>query len=139
MAKTTDVPVDHWKHAGKVPADILERLSAAELRLRCAEMHRLHKAAEGAQPEHHRHLHAVALKVARSLPVVEHIVKLRRLNERASDGDYEMRQANYEMRRDLKESNYYPTGLIGDVDKAILNRPCSPDAVVIARHHKHLL
>jgi hypothetical protein len=139
VAKVTDVPVAHWRHAERVPSDILDRLSAAELRLRCAEMARLQKVAEDAAGEHHRYLHAHALKVARSLPVVEYITKLKHLNERSGDGDYEMRQANYEMRRNLKDSNHYPSCLTGDVDRAILGRPTTPEAVAIVKHHKHLL
>jgi hypothetical protein len=135
VAKITDAPADHWRHAEKIPGDILARLSRAELRARCAEMARLHQVAETAQAEHYRYLHARARQVARSLPVGEYIYRKRELAHRISGAGWELARVYREAARQLKEDNRYPDGLEGAVDEAFLGRPTTPETAEIAAHH----
>jgi hypothetical protein len=134
VAKATDVPQEHGKLAAKVPADVLSRLSSAELRARCVLAAEHARTAENAQAEHARYLHAHALAVLRSLPVVEFIAEKRRLAQQALGvRDLELRQAYRRQEQDLKEGNAYPSGLQAAVDDALLgNRVNDPALAALA-------
>jgi hypothetical protein len=148
MASPNVVPLAHSKHARSVPDDIRESLSPAELKLRCAELERLHDIAAGTKNgEHSRYLSAKAQQIARAMPVccaIEHRRKLsQRLHgastrpERTSDGSYRsMHSIIHEALSEHREEHIHPSGLEPDVDNAFLHRTSSPEAQAIVAHHE---
>jgi hypothetical protein len=148
MAAPNVVPADHRKHIRWVPDDICESLSPAELRLRCAEMYRLHETANGTKnAEHARYLVARAQQIGRAMPVCCAIEHRRKLNqrmhgassrvERLSDGSYASEFGTvHAMLREHREDHIHPSGLESDVDNAFLSRMSSPDAQAIVAHHE---
>jgi hypothetical protein len=146
MAKVTDAPAEHRRHANSVPADILNRLSADELRVRCAHMFDLHQAADTAPAFHARYLVAHARKVGRSMPVVHYITEKARLSRLAASADRQIHwgpdgpwslAGSYEgVRRELADEHAYPDGLEAAVDAAMLGRTSTPEAVAIVTHHR---
>jgi hypothetical protein len=129
VAKVTDAPVDHWKHAEAIPADILGRLSRAELRARCAYAAEHYRIAETAEPGHAGSLRAHARQVLGSIPVVDYIREQQRLNgrRRESAGRFELGDVYLQL-RSLKGSNAFPPGLIAAVEAALLGRPSTTEA-----------
>jgi hypothetical protein len=148
MANVIEVPAEHRKHARTVPAHILERLHPAELRLRCAEMARLHEAAALAQAEHARYLTARARKVARAMPVAAFIEMKRKLHDQAHNASHEpvvlpghvlpTSEASmlHQAKLDLEDEHRYPAGLVAAVDQAFLGKATTPEAQAIHDHHK---
>jgi hypothetical protein len=129
----TDAPADHWRYAEAIPADILDRLSKAELRARCAYAAEHDRIAETGQPERAGYLWAHARQVLGSIPVVDYIREQRRLNRlrRESAGNAELGHICLQL-RNLKARNAFPPGLIAAVDAALLGRPSTPEAAEIA-------
>jgi hypothetical protein len=147
VAIVNDVPAEHLQHVKHIPAQILARLSRAEVRLRCAEMERFHRDAAKAPAEHARFLAACARQAGRSEPVADYVerqAELSRLErsadstlQRLPDGSWGSLAGVYrQMRRKHRDDNRYPPGLDGDVDAAMLGCASTPEAVEIADAHR---
>jgi hypothetical protein len=84
MAKINDLPMRHRGYASRIKPKVLEALSTAELRHRVAYAAGLHEAAASQPPEQYRHLTGKARKILNSEPAWEHVDRLRRWADLAS-------------------------------------------------------
>jgi hypothetical protein len=145
MAHVNDAPALHRKHAAKVPADVLDRLTAGELRARCRHAHSYEeKAGSEGDPAQFRYLRMHQRKILAALPAVEVIHEAQRLNEVAADSpaqlrcdeagnNYSIRGAVMEKRRRLLEENPLPPGLHDAIERAMLGRSTGyPDLDALA-------
>jgi hypothetical protein len=131
VAKVTDVPVDQWRYAEAIPADLLDRLSGAELRARCAYAAEHYRIAE-LTPQDISSLRAHAATVLRSIPVVDYIREQQRLNALRQEAAGQ--PWGWDMSRQLKNlrrSNAFPPSLISAVEAALHGRPSTPEAAGI--------
>ncbi len=113
-------------------------LTAAELRARCSEMERLHKAAEvsGLEADVSRHLTGRAQKIATSMPIASYLERRRELANLAAGAGHEVAAAYRAASLKLRDENIYPAGLESAVDDALLGRPGTDDATEIVRFHR---
>jgi hypothetical protein len=129
MARVEDVPVHHRKHAAKVPASMLKRLSAAELRYRCAHVAALTDRANSLPvPESRLALHEHARKILRSDPVAEYVEEHKRRNELLRGAPGHLFHTYQEMMLDHRDSHEHPPGLVAATEKHLLGQPIIGDA-----------
>lgn len=139
MATIHAVPIAHRKYAEAVPESLRATLSGAELAARCAELERLdrHAAVSGVEVEVTRALASQAKRVATALPICQFIERKREIGHRINgSGSFEVRGAYHALNRQLVEQNKYASGLESACDQALLNRPSTPEAEAIVRHHR---
>jgi hypothetical protein len=132
------VPAEHRKYVQQVPEDVRDSLSPAELRLRCAEIARLHYTADATNDAQHcRYLTARARQVARSEPVCCSIEHRRGLTARLRGAPNldEWSAVNGAL-REHKDKHVHPAGVTADVDQAFAGRASSPDALEIVAYHR---
>ncbi len=79
MADPNALPTHLREHAAKVPADIVARLTAGELRARCEHAHQHVSSADShTDPAIFRHLHQHARKVLTAMPAAELVYECKR-------------------------------------------------------------
>jgi hypothetical protein len=134
MAHIDSVPVIHREHAAKVPADILGRLTAGELKARCAHAHQhISTADKQSDPQLFRVMHQQARKVLCAMPAVELVQECKRLHDLAEqsspqiqadeDGHpYSIRGSVLANRRQLIEDHPMPPGLTGAIESVLIGK-----------------
>jgi hypothetical protein len=121
MATLSSLPADLKPLGGRVPADILARLSQAELRHRVR--HAKHLQARARLTPVRESMYALAAhadKILRSVPVVEHIEERRKLAHLMSTApNSQMWRVYFDTDQAHKESSEYPPGLLDACDRVL--------------------
>src|SRR5258708_40277749 len=119
MSKTTDVRETDREHAKVVPADVLDRLCPAELRLRCSHADEISRRSASQPPEQFRHLTAHARKLLKSMPAAEYVVECKRLSDLTSSATGDVWTALNLKRRAYVDAHVYSPGLIDSIDRLL--------------------
>lgn len=140
MAKLSDVPARHRRHAESVPDEILHALSAAELRHRCAYAAELEDSARSMSPELYRRTLLRARKALLSEPVWEHVQHQRKLMQMAQEApSREIASDYFHARAEHSEKHHYPPGLTTAIESQYDKRPMPAElatvAAAIVAHH----
>jgi hypothetical protein len=114
--------------ARHVPADVLKRLSVAELRYRTRHAKQIvDRARQVSVPESRDALSAHAHTILASVPVVEYIREKDRREKLAQAAPSHLYGAYFDMVHEYKKSNEYPSGLLTACDMTLLGKPVFGD------------
>jgi hypothetical protein len=114
--------------ARHVPADVLKRLSVAELRYRVRHAKSIiDRARQVSVPESRAALSEHARTILSSVPAVEYSHELSRRKDLACAAPSHLFGPYFEMVSEYKQANEYPPGLLAAVDMMLLGKPVYGD------------
>jgi hypothetical protein len=119
--------------ARMIPADVLSRLSIAELRYRTRHgRHLINRAREVPVRESQQALSAHAAKIMASEPAVDHIHKRMRHQALADGAPSHLWGAYFDMVRTHRGAHDYPPGLLAACNQVLEGRPVVGDPELAA-------